>query len=178
MNEVDCDVAVMRAAPGWQLRRPRACWCRWAARGDEHELRARVLSSICRDATREVTFVTVLPASTSDAAAAEAERELAATAEVKVGRGARPHVEVLRDDDAVGALLRACANHDLVVLGLQRGGWGRRVLGHVATAHRARGAVCGDPAEPAAVAAGGRRLPPASRRGAVGAVAVAARSAR
>ncbi len=130
LNSVDCDVAVMRSSPGWSLGSARKILVPMGGRGEEHGLRARVLSSICRDATREVTFVRVLPADADEDAAADALRAISQLAEVKV-RG-RPRVEVIRHDDPVRALLDLCAEHDLVVLGLHRSTWGRRGFGSFA----------------------------------------------
>jgi nucleotide-binding universal stress UspA family protein len=139
MNGVDGDVAVIRAAPGWSLDTARRGVVPVGGRGEEHGLRARVLASICRDPTRDITFVTVVPAAASEAEVAELRREVSRMAEVKV-RG-KPRVEVLRSDDPVKALLAAAADHDRVILGLQRRGWGRRVIGEIA-ARIARDAPC------------------------------------
>ena len=129
LNDVDCDVAVMRSSPGWSLGSAKRILVPMGGRGEEHGLRARVLSSICRDSTREVSFVRVLPAD-ADEDAAEALRAISQLAEVKV-RG-RPRVEVIRHDDPVRALLDLCAEHDLVVLGLHRSTWGKRGFGSFA----------------------------------------------
>lgn len=139
MNDVDCDVAVMSASPGWSLDQVRRILVPVAGRGEEHGLRARVLASVCRDANRELTFVTVLPGSATDEAVAAAARDVGALAEVKTGGHAR--VEVLRHDSPVAAILEASRGYDLLVLGLGRAGWGRRTLGDVAV-RIAREAAC------------------------------------
>jgi nucleotide-binding universal stress UspA family protein len=51
-------------------------------------------------------------------------------AEVKTGGAAS--VKVMRHADPVAALLEASKDHDLLVLGLSRSGWGKRLLGNVA----------------------------------------------
>lgn len=130
MNAVDCDVAVMSASPGWSLDDAKRVLVPVAGRGGEHSLRARVVASICRNTEREITFATVLPSDASDRAAATAEREIRELADLKTGT--QPQVKVLRHDDPVAALLEASSDYDLVVLGLRRGGWGKRLLGNVA----------------------------------------------
>ena len=137
MNEVDCDVAVMRASPGWTLEQAKRILVPVAGRGEEHGLRARVLASICRDTDRALTFVTVLKEDASDQAMAAARRNVSQLADVKTGGTTK--VEVLRHDDPVAALLEASTSHDLIILGLSRGGWGKRLLGDFAVrlAHEA-----------------------------------------
>ncbi|MCA9674580.1 MAG: amino acid permease [Kofleriaceae bacterium] len=126
IRQLYCDVAVMRATPGWSLAEARKILVPLGGRGDEHELRARVLASLCRDGSRSVTFVRVLPALASDDDVAEVERQVAQRAEVKLGR--RPRVKILRAADPQAALVELAASHDLILLGLHRDVWGRRGL--------------------------------------------------
>jgi len=130
MNEVDCDVAVMRAAEGWSLGTAQRILVPVAGRGEEHGLRARVLASLCRGGNREVTFVTVLPESASDREVATAERNVGRLTRAQAFKGS--HVEIVRNDDAIATLLEMSKTYDLLVLGLSRGGWGKRLLGKVA----------------------------------------------
>jgi len=139
INAIDCDVAIMRAPPGWSLEGKRRILVPVGGLGEAHELRARVLGSICRAEEREITFVTVLPTSANDEEAAVRLRNISGLAEVKVRGKAR--IEVLRSDDAVGALLEEATQHDLMVLGLMRVGWGRKVFGEISL-RIARGAPC------------------------------------
>lgn len=120
VNDVDTDVAVMRAPPDWRLEEARRVLVPLGGRGEQHELRARVLGAICRSAAREVTFVRVVSESWSDNEVAEVRRSLARMAEIKV-RGSAG-VEILRSNDPAGAVLDAAADHDLVVLGLRHVG--------------------------------------------------------
>jgi len=80
-----------------------------------------------------------VPADSSEAAVSAAERDVAALADVRTG--GKTHVEVLQNDSPVAALLEASRDHDLLVLGLGRGDWGKRVLGDVAV-RIAREAAC------------------------------------
>lgn len=127
MNEVECDVALLRAPEDWRLEQVRRVLVPVAGRGDSDELRARMLGSLCRTMAREVTFTTVLPAKASDAQVARAERAIRQMAELKV-RG-KATVNVARSDDATSLLLAEAEAHDLVILGLPAAGLGRRSFG-------------------------------------------------
>ena len=130
MNEVECDVALLRVPEAWSLAGVRRVLVPVGGRGDSDELRARMLGSLCRTASREVTFITVMPANASDARVARAERAIRQMAELKV-RG-KATVNVVRSDDATAALLAEAATHDLVILGLPTAGLGRRTFGKFA----------------------------------------------
>ena len=130
VNQVDCDVAILRADPGWRLGEARRLMVPVAGRGDEHGLRARVIGSLTRDVPREITFVTVVPPGTRDSELTDTRRALTEVAG-RVVRG-EPRIEILQSADPPAALIAAAAEHDLVVLGLKAAGWGRKVIGPVA----------------------------------------------
>ena len=130
INRVSCDVAIMRAPPQWRLEDKKRILVPVGGLGDEHDLRARVLGSICRTEERVVTFVTVIPTNASDNEAAIRLRNIRGLAEVRV-LGA-PRVEVIRSDDPAIALIEEASRHDVIVLGIQSVGWGRKVFGDVA----------------------------------------------
>ncbi|MCG8422854.1 MAG: amino acid permease [Proteobacteria bacterium] len=139
LNSLDCDLAFMRAPMGWRLDRAKRILVPLGGRGSEHELRARLLGSMCRTMPREITFVTVLSPSASEAKATEALRNISGLAEVKVP--GTPKVEIARSDDPVAAVLELARSSDLVVLGLQSARWGRKVFGDIALSV-ARDAAC------------------------------------
>ncbi|RMH44122.1 MAG: amino acid permease [Deltaproteobacteria bacterium] len=134
IDSVDADVALVRAPAGWTLRSAERVLVPVGGRGDQHEVRARLLGTLTRGGRRTFTFVTVLPASASDADAERARDEIARLAELKV-RGAR--IEIVRADDGAAAVLERAADFDLMVLGLPRtrrgvrlGPFARRVARH------------------------------------------------
>jgi basic amino acid/polyamine antiporter, APA family len=139
MNAVDRDVAVMAARVGWRLEDVERVLVPVAGRGDQHELRARLLGSICRKGEREVVFVRVLPTRATAAEVAEARAETGQMAQLKLRRP--PVITVLRSDDPAGALVEAAADCQLVLLGLRSAAFGRKALGHVAV-RIAREAPC------------------------------------
>ena len=127
LNELDCDVAVMRSEAGWSLDRAKKILVPVGGRGEEHLLRARILTSICRELEPDVTFVRVLPKDATEDDVSDALRGLGQMAEVKVQ--GMSQVTILRSDNPSEALLNKAKDYDLMVLGLQQGVWGRRAFG-------------------------------------------------
>ena len=127
LNDVDCDVALMRAVPSWRLDQASRILVPVRGRGDQHWLRAQLLGGICRAKPREVVFFTVLPTAASIAEERELRRDIKRLANLKV-RG-DSHVELVRSDDPADRLVTEAADYDLVVLGLESIGWRRKVFG-------------------------------------------------
>ncbi len=127
INKVDADVALMKAPEGWRLREVERMLVPVGGRGDQHELRARLLGTLTRAKQRYVEFVTVLPATASEAEVDRARRAIGRLADLKL-RG-KSEVKILRSDDAAGAILEESAGYDLIVLGLASAGWRRKTLG-------------------------------------------------
>jgi basic amino acid/polyamine antiporter, APA family len=135
INEVDSDVAVLRARPGWKLESAERILVPVGGRGGHDELRARLLGSLCRGTARSVTFARILPCSAGAERVAESERSLRRVAEEEAPGQAS--TRVVQSDDLVGALVQLASEHDLLVLGIQRLK-GRRAFGRVALAAAAR----------------------------------------
>lgn len=127
LNDVDADVAVMRTVPGWRLDAVERVLVPVGGRGDQHEVRARLLASICRDVPRELTFVTVLPSGASEAEVGRARAAASRLADINVS--AKTRVRVLRADDPARALVAEASGHDLLVLGLRSATFGRMAFG-------------------------------------------------
>lgn len=127
IDQVDADVALFRAPPAWRLADVRRILVPIGSRGEHHELRARLLGSICRESKREVTFVTVRGLDATAQEVNSAERILRRFADAT--HAGRFGAHVLRGDDPAEALIEAAASYDLVVLGLRSGAWGRREVG-------------------------------------------------
>lgn len=139
INDVDCDVAVMRAPAEWRVGGAARVLVPVGGRGEEHELRARLLGTLCREMPREIRFLTVLPTAASDDELADAVRAVSRVADLNIP--VTPIVEVVRSDDPAGAILEQAAHCDLLVLGLRQNSSGRKVFGRV-TLRIARGAPC------------------------------------
>ncbi len=129
LNEVDCDVALLRAPAGWTLGDVQRIVVAVGGRGGHDALRARLLGSLGRAREREVVFLQVVPAATSDAARSQTERQLRVFAEEETHRP--PRTEVLVADAVVDALVGFAKPTDLFILGLQHQR-GRRLFGALA----------------------------------------------
>ncbi len=127
VNQVDCDVAIMRAPDDWRIGNAKRVLVPISERGDEHELRVRLLATLCRELPREIVFLTVLPAAAGDEDVADAVRTIGRIANMKLP--VTPTVEVVRSDDAGSAILAAAARCDLLVLALKRSRQGRMAVG-------------------------------------------------
>ncbi len=129
METAGCDVVVLRAPGGWLLRDVRKVLIPVAGRSDHDELRARLLGSIYRTASREMTFLRVVPLEASEADVRRAEQGLRHLAHDLLRGPARVIVD--RSHCVSEALARHAMDHELVVLGLQRNPGKQRLFGKV-----------------------------------------------
>ena len=129
VNEVDCDVALMRAPADWRIGTAKRILVPVAGRGDVAELRARLLGSLCRESPRELVFLTVLPTTTHDDSILDMVKSVSHLADMNIP--GKPTVEVVRSDDPATAILAEAVRCDLVILGLREARSGRRMLGTI-----------------------------------------------
>jgi hypothetical protein len=127
VGSVQSDVVVLRAPPGWRLAEARRVLVAVGGRRDQSLLRARLLASLCRTGEPRISYLRVLPPETSAAGFEEARRELGLLAQDEVPREAQ--VTLVRAGDALAELVRRAAEHDLMVLGLQRRARRRKMFG-------------------------------------------------
>ena len=130
MQMVDCDVAFMSAPEGWDPKAALRIMVYVRPQAGHVELRARLIGSLDRVAPRESTWMTVIPADSSPAVETEARRNLTRLAQDTTRQ--EPRIEIVRSDDPVPPVLEASAEHDLLVLGLERKERGQRVFGDLA----------------------------------------------
>ena len=141
INEVDCDVAVMRAPEDWRVGTARRVLVPVGGRGEEHELRARVLATLCREVPREIRFLTVMSPTAGEEEVANQIRTVSRVADLNIP-GLASRVEVVRSEDPSAAILAEAASSDLLILGLRQSrSTGRKVFGKV-TLRIARSAPC------------------------------------
>lgn len=140
MNGVRCDVVVLRAAKGWRLEGVRRVLVPVAGWGGHDVLRARLMGSLCRTGSREIVLMRVLPFGTVPAVERSAERGLKRIALDEVPGPAV--TEIVKSDDVASEISRRAMESDLVILGLQRSGRRRKILGEL-TLQIARGTNCG-----------------------------------
>ena len=129
MNDVDCDITMMRAPDDWKISEAKRVLVPIAGKSEEAELRARTLASLSREAPRELVFLCVLPAAATDDELATAMRTLTKLAAMKLP--GTQVIEVVRSDDATAAILVEAARCDLVVLGMRRSRQGKKQLGSI-----------------------------------------------
>lgn len=129
VNEVDCDVALLRAPEDWRIASARRVLVPVAGRGSAAGLRARLLATLCRELPRELVFLSVLPDRASSTQLDEQVRAITRLADMNLP--GKPTVEVVRHDDPAAAILSAAARCDLVLLGLREGRQGRKMLGTI-----------------------------------------------
>jgi basic amino acid/polyamine antiporter, APA family len=141
INEVDCDVAVMRAPEDWRVGEAKRVLVPVGGRGEEHELRARLLATLCRDMPREIRFLTVMRPDAGEEEVADQVRAISRVADLAIP-GAAIKVEVVKGEDPSAAILAEATSSDLLILGLRQSrSTGRKVFGKV-TLHIARAAPC------------------------------------
>jgi amino acid transporter/nucleotide-binding universal stress UspA family protein len=141
LNTVGCDVIFVKAPRDFRLRNAKRILVPVGGRGTQHELRARVLGSLGRSMTsQQMTLLTVIPTSATEERERAAQRILERSAADKT-RGLAV-TTLVRSDDSVEAIVDQAAEHDVVIVGLDRVR-GRRVFGDfaLAVAHRAQCAV-------------------------------------
>lgn len=129
LGKVDCDVAVLNAAPGFDLDSVARVLVPTGGGGRQHELRARLLGTLHRSARRHIEYVRVLSPDSTAAQLRDAERTLGRVAHDEAG--GRHDVRVLCASDPVEAVVGAASSADLVVLGLPRVG-GKALFGQFA----------------------------------------------
>ncbi len=130
VSAVDSDVIILRAPPKWRLGQVRRVLVPVRGNTDQSRPRARLLGSLARGRELEVTFLQIVPKRASDLQVYKARRELAELASDEI----RTPCEVLveRSADVVGEVATRAHGYDLVVLGLQRLGRKKKILGDAA----------------------------------------------
>jgi hypothetical protein len=138
MSRVDSNVVVLRAPAGWQLAQARRVLIPIGGKGDQEELRARVLGSLGRLGSPEVTYLRVVPSATTEASLRRAQRALTRLTEGRSQGDA--HAEVVRSDAPLEEILTHAADADLMILGLQRVSRQEKMFGTFARELAARAA--------------------------------------
>ncbi len=131
MGTVGCDTVVLRAPPGWRLANTHRILVAVGGRGHQDVLRARLIASFGRGSERQITYLKVIPPEETDEGRARARREVTRLA-LDEARG-RAQVEVVSSASVIETIAARAAEHDLVILGLQRYGRRRKLFGDLAT---------------------------------------------
>ncbi|MEE2962282.1 MAG: amino acid permease [Myxococcota bacterium] len=118
IEEIGCDVALMKSPPNWELSKIRRILVPVAGRGKEHELRARFLASLCREVNPEITFLSLVPDAATNQQVDSVVESINRLADVKTW--SRSTVQVRRSQTPPETILECCKDYDLVILGLGR----------------------------------------------------------
>jgi hypothetical protein len=130
LGELECDVAVLRAPPGWELDAVRRILVPLGGRGRHDRLRARMIGSLTRRGDVTTTFLRVVPTEAAEPAMEPLRDQLLQLA-LEETRG-EAEAKVVRSDDALTTIVEAARDADLVVLGVRRVGRHRKVFGQLA----------------------------------------------
>jgi amino acid transporter len=119
ISRVKCDVVVLRQPhPGWDITSARSILIPVAGYDKHDLLRARIAASLWRKTRPEITFLQIVPSSTSRDEHRKFRRILERFAAEIIPEKTR--CQVLLSDDVLGSLVRCTSEHDLVVMGLGR----------------------------------------------------------
>jgi amino acid transporter/nucleotide-binding universal stress UspA family protein len=118
LGTLDADVVVLRSRKDWQIADAKRILVPIGRRGGHEHLLAQLLGSLARTNQPEVTFMHVLPVAASADESRRAKRDLRhLAADVMRKRAA---IEVVNSDDPLMAVIDRAADHDLLILGVQR----------------------------------------------------------
>ena len=140
MGSVDCNVVILRASPTWRISDVRRILVPVGGRGYHDEFRARLLGSLCRSGSREITFLRILPEPANQETCEKTQEDLSRVAQDEVS--CHHQIKVIRANDVAEAITRHAADADLMILGLQRFNRRHKMFGEV-TLRVARDTQCG-----------------------------------
>lgn len=129
MGHVDCDVVSLRAPADWRLSSVKRVLVPVGGRGRHDELRARLLSNLCRTGLREITYLRALAEDVSERTRRAAELELARFAQDEIPGSFE--IAVVQESRAEKAIVQMASECDLVVLGTQRLSRRQKIFGRL-----------------------------------------------
>lgn len=129
ISSVDCDVALLRSPPGWDLSQVKRVIVPVGGHGTHDVQRARFLGSLRRNYNPEITFLKVLPRNSSMTAIRRAHSEVARIAHDKAPGSL---FEVCLNDSVIEELKLRAEGSDLAILGLQRINRRHKAIGDLA----------------------------------------------
>jgi nucleotide-binding universal stress UspA family protein len=127
LNLANFEIVVLRAPTGWNLTQVRRILVPLTGGGVHDRVLARLLASLCRTEAREITFLTVVPQDSNKAAVRKAYQRLDRAAR-DLWPGPSQSL-IIPSDQAAATVAGQAAACDLVILGSQRLGRGRRAFG-------------------------------------------------
>ena len=130
IKNVRCDVVVFRQPiEGWNITKAKSVLIPVAGFGSHDVLRARIAASLWRASRPEVTFLQVLPASTSKEQHRRNRHRLEQFAASIIPGTTR--TRVVLSDDPQSELVRITGEHDVVIMGLRKSVGDEPVFGEI-----------------------------------------------
>lgn len=126
IGAVDADVVILRAPSEWTPEMAQRILIPSRGGRDRSPVRARLLGSLGRTASRDVTFLGVLSEETGAGGRRRARRDLERLAWDEMGESA--HAELALGDDIAGEIAHRADDTDLLILGFHRSGRRRAVF--------------------------------------------------
>ncbi|MDE2805640.1 MAG: amino acid permease [Gemmatimonadota bacterium] len=126
IGAVDADVVIMRAPQDWKPEQARRILAPSRGGRDQSPVRARLLGSLLRTASRDVAYMGVVTANVGGGVRKRAMRDLERLAWDEVGESA--HAELVVGDDVVAKVASRAEESDLLILGFHRRGRRRAVF--------------------------------------------------
>ncbi|MDE2981443.1 MAG: amino acid permease [Gemmatimonadota bacterium] len=126
IGAVDADVVIMRAPQDWKPEQARRILIPSRGGRDQSPVRARLLGSLLRTASRDVAYMGVVTANVGSSVHKRAMRDLERLARDEVGESA--HAELVIGDDVVAQVASRAEETDLLILGFHRRGRRRAVF--------------------------------------------------
>lgn len=127
LSRLETDVVVLRAPHNWHLVEQQRILVPVAGRGGHDYLLTRLLGSLARRQNCDVTFLRVVPPSTSQNDFKRISKELDRLAYDNFG--GRCEREVVTSDDPIAAVVQRADESGLVILGVQRIGPHQKLFG-------------------------------------------------
>ena len=130
ISNIDADVVIVRAPPGWRISEATRILVPVRGRRVHSHLRARLLASLSRSRAPTLTFVRTLP---TRVAPEKRRRVRRAVNQLARDEATGPyHVELELVDDPVACIAHRAEAHDLVVMGMENRGRDRPSIGPLA----------------------------------------------
>ena len=130
INQVSCDVVVLRAPERWDLRNANRILVPTTGRRIDDHLLARILASLSKNVEREITFLNVLPQSSTSTELRDAQQDLATWVHNLCSSSGR--VTVSASDAPLDTILEHAQETDLMILGIHRNKYDKKLLSRFA----------------------------------------------
>ncbi len=140
MSQIDSNMIVLRAPSGWHLSAVKRVLVPMGGRGQQDQLRARLLSRLYQQGIREVCFLQILPEASDGELVLKTRNWLNHLARDEMPGEAR--IEVIRSNQVDAQIIDRASQVDLMILGMQRLGKHQKLFGKTAL-NIARSTTCG-----------------------------------